>query len=403
MNTLVAKRLLVVISGGIAAYKSPDVVRRLRDAGADVRVIMTRGATAFITPLSLQAASGHEVHTDLIDERAEAGMGHIELARWADAIVVAPATADFLARLRHGRADDLACAVCLASTARVLIAPAMNQQMWQHPATQDNLAGLTARGVAVCGPDHGSQACGEVGPGRMVEAEHIVAATSALFRPGTLGGRQVLVTAGPTREAIDPVRYISNHSSGKMGYAVAQAAFEAGAAVTLVSGPTALPAPEGIRFVAVESAADMLAAVLAHLAAVDIFIATAAVADYHVARPASSKIKRDSNALTLELAPNPDILATVAAREDAPFTVGFAAETDDLLDHARAKLEKKGIDLIAANAVGGSDSAFNRDDNELTLLWSGGSQVLARQSKQRLARQLIAIVAERSSTGAGVP
>ncbi|MEQ8662487.1 MAG: bifunctional phosphopantothenoylcysteine decarboxylase/phosphopantothenate--cysteine ligase CoaBC [Gammaproteobacteria bacterium] len=394
MHSLTARRLLLVVSGGIAAYKAPDVVRRLREAGAEVRVVMTPGATRFVTPLTLQAVCGHPVRVDLFDSAAEAAMGHIELARWCEAVVVAPATADFLARLRAGLADDLATAVCLATTAPLLIAPAMNQQMWQHPATADNLATLAARGVRQCGPASGSQACGETGPGRMVESADIVAATAALFTSGLLAACHVMVTAGPTREALDPVRYISNHSSGKMGYAVAAAARDAGATVTLVSGPTRLAVPAGVRHVAVESAADMLAAVQAGLAACDIFIATAAVADYRPATPSDAKLKRDGAPRTLELVPNPDILASVAARDDAPFTVGFAAETHDVETYARAKLVRKGIDMIAANQVGGG-LGFDSDDNELVVLWADGRVPLARAAKPLLARQLVELIATR--------
>jgi len=402
MYSLTARRLLLLVSGGIAAYKAPDVVRRLRDAGAEVRVVMTPAATRFVTPLTLQAVSGHDVRVALFDSAAEAAMGHIELARWCDAILVAPASADFIARLRAGLADDLASAVCLASAAPLLLAPAMNQQMWQHPATCENLAALVARGASVCGPASGSQACGETGPGRMVESAEIVAAAAALFAPGTLAGLRVVVTAGPTREALDPVRYISNHSSGKMGYAVAAAAREAGATVTLVSGPTRLAAPPGVTVVGVESATDMLAAVNDALAACDIFIATAAVADYRPASPSENKIKRDGAPRALDLVPNPDILASVAARADAPFTVGFAAETDDVEAHARAKLERKRLDMIAANHVGG-ELGFNSDDNELTVLWHDGRAPLSRAAKSELARRLIELIATRyrASRGAG--
>ncbi len=395
MNTLFAKHILLIVSGGIAAYKSPDVVRRLRDAGAEVRVVMTPAATRFITPLTLQAVSGHPVREALFDREAEAAMGHIELARWADAVVVAPATADFIARLRSGMADDLAGAVCLASAAPLLLAPAMNQQMWSHPATQDNLAALTARGVLLAGPASGSQACGETGPGRMLEADELVAASAALFATGALAGLSVLVTAGPTREALDPVRYLTNHSSGKMGYAVAAAAAEAGAAVTLVSGPTRLEAPPGVACVAVESARDMHAAVMRALPGTHIFVATAAVADYRPAQAAAAKLKRDGRDLEVRFVPNPDILAEVAASPSAPFTVGFAAETHEVEKHAREKLARKRIDMIAANAVGGSDSAFHGDDNALTVIWHDGEQHLERAPKTRLARRLVELVAAR--------
>jgi phosphopantothenoylcysteine decarboxylase / phosphopantothenate---cysteine ligase len=395
--TLAGKHILLVVSGGVAAYKSPDVVRRMRDAGALVRVAMTPAATAFITPLTLQAVSGEEVRTALFDTAAEAAMGHIELARWADAIVVAPATADFIARLRLGRADDLATAVCLASTAPLLIAPAMNQQMWAHPATQDNLAVLASRGVRCAGPGDGSQACGEVGPGRMLEAPEICRHAQALFAHGALAGQRVLVTAGPTREALDPVRYISNRSSGKMGYAIAQAASEAGAEVTLVSGPTRLAPPPGVIFVSVDTALAMHAEVMARVMQAGIFIATAAVADYRPAQAAPAKLKRDGQPMTLTLVPNPDILAEVARLPAAPYTVGFAAETNEVLRHARGKLAAKGIDLIAANQVG-AELGFDSEDNELTVLWADGEQHLPRASKYQLARALIALIATRLST-----
>ena len=394
LTALAARRVLLIVSGGIAAYKSPDVVRRLRDAGAEVQVVMTPAASAFITPLSLQAVSGREVRAELFDPSAEAAMGHIELARWADVVLIAPATADFLARLRLGLANDLATAVCLATEAPMLAAPAMNQQMWKHPATQDNLAALVARGLRFAGPGAGSQACGEVGPGRMLEAREICAATAALFERGLLSGRRVLLTAGPTREPIDPVRYISNHSSGKMGYALATALREAGALVTLVSGPTNLPPPAGVSMVAVETAQQMHEAVMACLPT-DIFVATAAVADYRVDNAAINKIKRRDSALELKLVPNEDILKCVAASVPPPFTVGFAAETHDVEQHARAKLERKAIDMVAANLVGGANIGFNADDNELLVIWRGGSQHLPRAAKTRLARALVDVIAAR--------
>ncbi|MBK6658524.1 MAG: bifunctional phosphopantothenoylcysteine decarboxylase/phosphopantothenate--cysteine ligase CoaBC [Proteobacteria bacterium] len=393
-NALAARRILLIVSGGIAAYKAPDVVRRLRDAGAEVQVVMTPAAGAFITPLTLQAVSGREVRAELFDPAAEAAMGHIELARWADAIVVAPATADFLARLRLGMANDLATAVCLASEAPTLAAPAMNQQMWKHPATQDNLAALTARGVRLAGPGAGSQACGEVGPGRMQEAHEICAATVALFERDLLTGVRVLLTAGPTREPIDPVRYISNHSSGKMGYAIATALRDAGARVTLVSGPTILPPPAGVTLLRVETANEMHDAVMARLPT-DIFVATAAVADYRIDNAAANKIKRSDSALELKLVPNPDILKCVAATRPPPFTVGFAAETNDVERHARDKLERKAIDMVAANLVGGAGLGFNADDNELLVIWREGSKLLPRAAKTHLARALVDVIAER--------
>lgn len=394
MPSLQAKRIVLAVSGGIAAYKAPDVVRRLRDAGAEVRVVMTPAATRFITPLTLQAVSGQAVNADLFDAEAEAAMGHIELARWADAVVAAPATADFIARLVLGRADDLASAVCLATNAPLLLAPAMNQQMWQHAATVSNIDTLMARGVHMCGPGSGSQACGETGPGRMEDSETIVAATADLFASGVLDGLNVVVTAGPTREALDPVRYISNHSSGKMGYAVASAAVEAGARVVLVSGPTKLTPPERVRTLSVETALEMAAAVESVVAEADIFIGTAAVADYRPAEVAKEKRKRDGAPMSIELVPNPDILAGVAGRRDPPFTVGFAAETESVEAHALAKLEAKRINMIAANRVGEPGLGFNSDDNALHVFWRGGEQQLARAPKPRLARELIALVAE---------
>jgi phosphopantothenoylcysteine decarboxylase/phosphopantothenate--cysteine ligase len=401
-ESLAAKRIVVIVTAGIAAYKAPDVVRRLRDAGAEVEVVMTPQATAFITPLTLQAVAGRDVRVDLFDSRAEAAMGHIELARWADLVLVAPASADFLARLRLGLADSLAAALCLATDARLVVAPAMNQQMWQHPATVDNLAALAARGVIVAGPGAGSQACGEVGPGRMLEALELTSFVAAQFATGALGGRAVLLTAGPTREPIDPVRYITNHSSGKMGYALANAAREAGAEVILVSGPTQLATPRGVTRVDVDTAAEMLAVVMSRVATADIFIATAAVADYRPQQTAQHKLKRSGQSLTLELTPNEDILARVAALWRPPFTIGFAAETELLETHARAKLEAKGIDMIAANQVGVAGVGFNADENELLVLWQGGGERLARAPKAALARRVVGLIARRFAARAGV-
>lgn len=394
MNALSAKRVILVVTGGIAAYKAPDVVRRLRDAGAEVRVVVTPGATKFITPLTLQAVSGFEVRTALFDPAAEAAMGHIELARWADAVVVAPASADFLARMRNGFADELASALCLATAAPVLAAPAMNQQMWQHPATQDNIAALTARGVTLAGPGFGPQACGEFGPGRMLEADDIVQATTALFKNQRLAGRRVLITAGPTREPIDPVRYITNHSSGKMGYAVAAASIDAGAAVTLVSGPTGLKPPVAATTIDVSTAQEMCDAVMCHVDSADIFIATAAVADYRPNTLAQKKIKRNGSKMVLDLVPNEDILYKVAHSKHPPFTVGFAAETDNVEHNARAKLAAKSVDMIAANAVGGPDIGFNSDENELLVIWENGMRNLSRAPKTRIARTLVDLISE---------
>jgi phosphopantothenoylcysteine decarboxylase/phosphopantothenate--cysteine ligase len=392
MNQLSGKHILLGVTGSIAAYKSAELVRLLREAGAEVRVVMTPGACSFITPLTLQALSGHPVHSELLDAGAEAAMGHIELARWADAVLVAPATADFIARLAQGRANDLLAAICLASEAPLAVAPAMNRAMWENAASVENVDTLRRRGIRIMGPAQGAQACGEVGPGRLLEPGQLLAALSALFQTGSLAGCRVLVTAGPTREAIDPVRYISNRSSGKMGFAVATAAMEAGADVTLVSGPVALQTPPRVARVDVEDSAAMHAAVLEHVAGCDIFISVAAVADYRPTAVAPRKLKKSAAGLSLELQANPDILAAVAGLPDAPFTVGFAAETDMLESHARHKLVAKGIDMIAANNVA-DGQGFDQDDNALLVLWKDGETQLARTGKSRLARQLVEIVA----------
>ncbi|MGR9089166.1 MAG: bifunctional phosphopantothenoylcysteine decarboxylase/phosphopantothenate--cysteine ligase CoaBC [Gammaproteobacteria bacterium] len=395
MSLPTPKHVLLIVTGGIAAYKALEVVRRLSEAGAAVRVVMTPAAQRFVTPLSFQALSGEPVHCDLLDERAEAAMGHIELARWADIVVVAPASADFLARLRGGLADDLASTLCLATTAPLLVAPAMNQQMWQNAATVANLAVLRERGIAVVGPADGAQACGETGPGRLVEPDDIAAAALAHFEPPLLAHTRIIVTAGPTQEAIDPVRYISNRSSGKMGYAVAAAAAAAGSEVTLVSGPTALQPPRFVNVLRVISAAEMFDAVASVIDGADIFISAAAVADYRVDEPATSKRKKRDDALSLTLTPTQDILHSVTARPNPPFAVGFAAETDNLIANARSKLERKSLDMIAANIVGVEGVGFDSNDNELHVLWNGGEARLARAPKVAIARQLIALVADR--------
>jgi phosphopantothenoylcysteine decarboxylase / phosphopantothenate---cysteine ligase len=389
------RNVVLGVSGGIAAYKSAELVRQLKELGADVRVIMTRGAREFITPLTLQALSGRPVHTELLDTEAELGMGHIELARWADLLLIAPATADLLARLAAGRADDLLTTVALATAAPKLLAPAMNQQMWRDPATTANVATLAERGFRMVGPADGEQACGDVGPGRMEQPAAIAQAAAALFRSGLLAGRRVVITAGPTREALDPVRYLSNHSSGKMGYALAQAAADAGARTTLVSGPVHLATPDHVRRIDVQSAEDMLRECLALTAECDIFIACAAVADYRPATPADQKIKKGAATVTLELQRNPDILATVSAAAGAPFTVGFAAETTDVLTYARGKLESKGLDMIVANDVSNAAIGFNSEQNAVTVLWHNGSRVLEQASKAAIARDLIALIAAR--------
>ncbi len=394
MYQLKNKRVLLGITGGIAAYKAAILVRLLRQYQADVRVVMTQSACEFITPLTLQALSGREVHSDLLDPAAEAAMGHIELARWADVIVVAPASANFMAKLGHGIADDLLSTLCLASEAPILLAPAMNHQMWMNSATQANYQTLLARNISMSGPDSGDQACGENGPGRMREPEEIIKDIGAMFNTGVLSGSRLLITAGPTREAIDPVRYISNKSSGKMGLALANAAIEAGADVSLVSGPIQLDFPEHSHVNQVLTANEMHQAVMQQIAHTDIFIAAAAVADYRIDNAAQHKIKKTSDELQLNLKKNPDILASVAAIKDAPFTVGFAAETQNLEVNALAKLKAKQIDMIAANRVG-DQLGFDSDENALNVYWEDGSQQLPQTHKNKLARDLIALVAER--------
>ena len=393
MNYLSGKRILLGVTGGIAAYKSAELVRQLRTGGAEVHVVMTAAATEFITPLTLQALSGNPVHTELLDAGAEAAMGHIQLARLADAILIAPATADFIARLVQGRADDLLAAVCLAAEVPLAVAPAMNRAMWEQPATVDNITRLLQRGIRVFGPAEGEQACGDIGPGRLLEPGELVAGVSGLFQSGLLAGCRVLVTAGPTREAIDPVRYLSNRSSGRMGFEVARAAAEAGADVLLVSGPVSLETPPKVRRVDVESAGEMHTAVHEHVSDCDIFVAVAAVADYRPATVAGQKIKKSAPGMMLELLRNPDILASVAALPDAPFTVGFAAETEALAANASHKRQAKSVDMIAANSVA-DGQGFDRRENALQVFWEGGEQSLPCTGKARLARQLIEIIAE---------
>lgn len=397
MAHLFNRNVLLAVSGGIAAYKSAELVRQLQELGASVRVIMSRGAREFITPLTLQALSGNPVHTELLDEQAEQGMGHIELARWADVMLVAPATADVIARLAAGRADDLLTTVALATPAPLIIAPAMNQQMWRDAATADNIATLVQRGVHQVGPASGEQACGDVGPGRMEEPPVIAAAAAALFESGRLAGKRVVITAGPTREALDPVRYISNHSSGRMGYALARAAADAGAVTTLISGPVSLQAPRHVQRIEIESARDMLDRSLEMVDDCDIYIACAAVADYRPLSVETRKIKKGPEQLTMELVRNPDIVSTVACldAEKRPFTVGFAAETNDVIDYARDKMVRKGLDMIVANDVSDQAIGFNSSENEATVLWPGGEMALSRTSKDSIARQIIDLIADR--------
>jgi phosphopantothenoylcysteine decarboxylase/phosphopantothenate--cysteine ligase len=390
MTDLQKKRVLLGITGGVAAYKAAELTRLFVKAGADVRVVMTESACRFITPVTLQALSGQPVYTDMWDARVPDGMGHIELSRDRELVVVAPASADFMARLARGRADDLLSALCLARRCPLAIAPAMNVEMWGNPATQRNVERLQADGVQLLGPAPGDQACGETGMGRMLEPREIFDAVATMLGPKAFKGRKVLVTAGPTYEAIDTVRGITNRSSGKMGYAVAQAAAEAGADVTLVSGETSLHAPAGVKRVDVVSAREMHKAVMERARKCDVFIGVAAVADFHVANAQARKIKRGNGAVSLELAPNPDILAEVAALKNPPFCVGFAAETEDLRKHAAEKRRKKKIPLLAANLA---QEAFGRDDNALTLFDDKGEHELARAPKIVLARQLLAHIA----------
>jgi phosphopantothenoylcysteine decarboxylase/phosphopantothenate--cysteine ligase len=405
------KRILLGVTGGIAAYKSADLVRRLIDQGAQVQVVMTAGAREFITPATFQALSGRPVRTDLWDAAAEAAMGHIELARWAELVLVAPASADFLARLAHGLADDLLSTLCLATAAPIAVAPAMNQLMWRNAATRSNVELLTTRGVRLIGPAVGEQACGEHGPGRLLEPIEIVSQIAPLLAPaGPLVGRRVLLTAGPTRECIDPVRFVSNRSSGKMGFAMAQAMRAAGAEVVLISGPVFLPTPPGVRRIDVESAEQMHAAVQSELPGTAIFIGTAAVADYRPVACAAQKIKKNSETLALELTRTTDILSQVSASAQRPFMVGFAAETNAVEHYARAKLLAKNLDVIAANEVGHT-KAFDCDDNSLLVLWRGGRVELPVASKYELARALTSVIVEqylaqlaaRERDGAGKP
>jgi len=395
MERLRDKRILLGVTGGIACYKSAELMRLLHRAGAEVRVMMTRSAERFVGPVTFQALSGHPPALDLFDNGDPAVMEHIRLARWAEAILIAPATAHTLARLNHGLADDLLTTTCLASEAPLAVAPAMNRQMWRHPATQANVAALRERGVRFFGPEEGEQACGEEGPGRMVEPEQLLQELATLFVPPLLRGVQVMVTAGPTLEEIDPVRYLGNRSSGRMGYALAAAARDAGADVTLVSGVTRLPVPAGVDCVRVRSAAEMHAAVLQRAPACDIFVAAAAVADYRPVQRHEQKIKKNQDRILLLLERNPDILAEVSALPNGPFCVGFAAETERVVEHAREKLEGKGVAMIAANRVGTSEGGFDSEENALEVLWPGGGTTLPLAPKTVIATQLVELIAQR--------
>ncbi|WP_417666150.1 bifunctional phosphopantothenoylcysteine decarboxylase/phosphopantothenate--cysteine ligase CoaBC [Pseudidiomarina sp.] len=390
------RRIVLGITGGIAAYKMPDLVRRLKDYGADVRCVITQGGQAFITPLTLQAVSGNPVHHDLLDPAAEAAMGHIELAKWADFVLIAPASANTIAQLAHGHAADLLTTLCLATSAPVAVAPAMNQQMWAHTAVQANCALLQSRGVTVITPASGAQACGDVGAGRLPEPLELREAVTELLTATSneLAGKHLVITAGPTREAIDPVRYLSNHSSGRMGFALATAAQRMGAHVTLVAGPCQLPTPAGVTRIDVVSAEQMNAAVMGVIAEADIFIGCAAVADYRPTHVADNKIKKDNDAMHIALVKNPDILANVAALAKAPFTIGFAAETNDVAHYAQGKLQRKKLNMIAANDVSDTSIGFNSEDNAMLLFWRDTNntlqqQALARASKSAIAQQIL--------------
>jgi len=394
MKQLANKQILLGITGSIAAYKACELVRLLGDAGATVRVVMTRAATEFVSPLTFQALSQNPVHRDLLDETAEAAMGHIQLARWADVVMIAPASANSIARLAHGRADDLLSAVCLATPAPVAIAPAMNQQMWRDAATQENIAVLKKRGVHIFGPASGDQACGDVGPGRMLEPSQIAEHIAGLFKSGALSGLNVVITAGPTRESIDPVRYLSNRSSGRMGYALAEAAAAAGAHCVLISGPSHLTTPDRVQRINVETAQQMHDAVMEQMNHCDIFIAAAAVSDYRPAEMAAQKIKKSQTRFNLELVRNPDILSAVVAQHPNIFSVGFAAESHDVERYAIQKLNQKSLKMIVANDISRDDIGFDSEDNAVTVFWQGGDKSLAKASKPQIARQLIELVAE---------
>jgi phosphopantothenoylcysteine decarboxylase/phosphopantothenate--cysteine ligase len=391
--------IVLGITGGIAAYKTPELVRRLRERGGDVQIVMTQSAEEFVTATALQAVSGRPIRSNLWDKEAEAAMSHIELARWAEVVLIAPATAEILSRLAGGAAPDLLTTLCLATEAPIAIAPAMNHVMWSNPAVQANRALLADRGMHILGPDYGDQACGETGAGRMLQPDDIA---SMVFGPeignrkhaGRLNGKKVLITAGPTREPIDPVRYISNRSSGKMGFAMARAAAAQGADVTLISGPVNLSDPHNVVVKRVQTAQEMFDATHQHVADADIFIAAAAVADYRPVDVADKKIKKSQDTMTIELQKAPDILASVSALDNGPFTVGFAAETNNVREYALAKLDKKKLDLIVANRVG-SNCGFDRDDNAVEVYWEGGEQAFPEAAKTELAAEIMNLVTDR--------
>ena len=405
MVLLHQRHIIVAISGGIAAYKGAELVRLLKKQGAVVRVILSRGAKEFITPLTLQALSGEPTHSELLDETAEAGMGHIELARWADLVVIAPGTADVIARLAQGRADDLLTTVALATPALVAVAPAMNQQMWANQATQDNLEQLIGRGIQLIGPDAGEQACGDVGPGRLLEPDRIATALAEQFESRLLDGKRVVITAGPTIEAIDPVRYLSNHSSGKMGYALARACADAGAAVTLITGPVTLSPPNRVTMVPVTSALEMHDAAVQCASDADIFIGAAAVSDYRPDSVAPEKLKKTAGQdRVITLVQNPDIIATVATLPQRPaLLIGFAAETTDVIAHAREKRAKKGLDYIVANDVSNPDTTFGSDQNAVHLIGEHEAHYLPLATKQVIAERIVSLVAHHLAATSQAP
>ncbi|WP_440875251.1 bifunctional phosphopantothenoylcysteine decarboxylase/phosphopantothenate--cysteine ligase CoaBC [Thalassotalea sp. PLHSN55] len=394
MQILQDKNIVLGITGGIAAYKTPELVRRLKDHGANVRVVMTEGAKAFITPLTLQAVSANAVSDSLLDPQAELAMGHIELAKWADLLLIAPTTADVIAKLAAGLANDLLSTLCLATAAPIVVCPAMNQQMWHAKATQANINTIAARDITLWGPAEGEQACGDIGKGRMLEVDDIVSKTCEFFSVKSLANQHWVITAGPTREAIDPVRYISNHSSGKMGYAIAQAALNAGAKVTLISGPVGITAPSACQLINVESAVQMHQQAMKMAESATVFIACAAVADYRVENIAEQKIKKQAgqDSMKINLVKNPDIVADVAQLANKPFTVGFAAETQDVEQYALGKLRNKNLDMIAANDVSKAGQGFNSSDNAITVFTADDKHDIALASKHEVAKQLVAFI-----------
>ena len=396
MDSLINKNILLGVTGGIAAYKAAEIVRYLKKSGSSVRVVMTKSAEEFITPLTLQALSGNRVSRELLDAEAEAAMGHIELAKWADGILIAPATANTLARLSSGRGDDLLSTITLAFEGPISLAPAMNQAMWRDSRTQENLKKLIDKGYILCGPGSGEQACGDVGLGRMLEPLEIMEIFSDSFKEGMLSGKSVLITAGPTKEPIDPVRFITNRSSGKMGYSLAEAAIDAGAIVTLITGPVDIEPPMKCNTIPVETAKEMHEAVMHHVNKKDIYIGTAAVSDYRPARKNETKLKKDDKGspLILELVENQDILKSVSELDERPYVVGFAAETNDLIKNAKTKFKNKGLDLVVANDVSDKSIGFDSDDNAVTLITKSRNLAIEKESKRKIAKRIIKLIAE---------